>query len=289
MSRNPVYLGLMLLAFLSAFVLPPRVTDPPRSELAGLLAPVARPARALAGRLYRRLHPITPIDLGSPSQPRPNETILQENQRLREQLTNLTLRYDQLAQLNNARDLRADILPFCKPVAVEGVDTSGGREALMIGSSSLAGLAPEDPVLYAPQCLAGRIVRSGISGAQVRLITDPGFTETARIMQIVQSGDGNPQSVLIDTLQPLIEGLGKGRMIIRSTISLQQAIQLKISPGDLLVLDDPTWPANVRGATIGRITAVTPQPNAPLFAQIMVVPMADLTQLREVMVMVGQK
>lgn len=285
---NPLFVALMLLAFLCAFVLPARISDPPREELAGLFYPVARPARAVAGVLHRHFHRTAPIDLGSPAAPRPDETILQENQRLREQLSSLLIRYAKLAESSDARNLQGNILPYCRAVAVAGIDTSGGREALLIGSSSLAGLQPDDPVLYAPQALAGRVVRAGVSGAEVRLVTDPGFAETARIIKYVPDRTGAPQAMRVATLQPLVEGMGKGRMVIRSTVPWSTVEQLQIGVGDLLALDDPEWPPEAQGVSIGRITSLAPQPNAPLFAEIQVQPMANLMQLREVMVMVGK-
>jgi hypothetical protein len=288
MRASPLFLTLMLLSFLSAFILPARFTDPPRGEMAGLFSPVSRPARAIAALLHRHTHDETVIDPGAPGLPRSADTIVEENLRLRQQLAALAVRYDQLAQSSNAQQVRSDILPFCKPVAVVGTDSAGGREALLIGSSSLAGLHPDDPVLYAPQGLAGRIVRAGVSGAEVRLATDPGFAVTARIVQFLPDANGSPHATPIATLQPLVEGVGKGHMIIRSTIHLEQVNQLHIRLGDFLVLQDSDWPPDAQGVFIGRITRISPQANSPLFAEIQVDPMSNLMQLREVMVMGGK-
>ena len=54
--------------------------------------------------------------------------------------------------------------------------------------------------------------------------------------------------------------------------------------GDILVLDDPEWPTNLKGKYLGSVEKVEPMHDAPLFARIEVRPLRNLATLREVMV-----
>ena len=276
---NHVFTALLLLSFFSAFVIPPRFTNPARADLGGLFAPISRPTRAITEMIYSHSHREMPVDEGSPTAPRADETILQENRHLRMELETLSERFDQLRQLVADRNVVLDIDPLCKPAAVTGVDSSGIRESLTISSPSLNILKAEMPVIY-EYGLVGKISRAGVTAAQVRLITDPGFVVSARIGQI------SPQNG--QSLQPLIQGVGHGAMVIRS-ISMKDVNSFKIAINNTVLLDDADWPQNVQGKRLGRITHITPEPDAPLFARIQVEPETDLSRLQEVMVMVKEK
>ena len=52
---------------------------------------------------------------------------------------------------------------------------------------------------------------------------------------------------------------------------------------DRVILDDPDWPAPLRGKPIGRVTRID-KTNA-LWAEIHIAPGCDLLRLREVMVL----
>jgi hypothetical protein len=274
---------LMGLSFLSAFVLPPRYTTPARSQVQGLFAPVSRPVRAIAGALYRRANPDRASDDGSPGQPRPAAAVYAENHALRAQLAALQVKFDQLSRLNADRQLVGDIFPLCRPATVTGADSSGVREALKItgvGSSAVG-----RPVVHGTD-LVGRVVTAGLTGADVRLLTDPGFVFTARIARYVPDAAGQLTLAMVGQLQPWVQGVGHGAMAIRSTVSMQQVADLHLAVGDLVVLDDHDWPANVQGFCAGRIAAINSQANAPVFADIRVEPVANLMRLNEVMVVV---
>lgn len=282
---NHVFTVLMLLSLVSAFFFPPEATNPGRAHLQGLFSPISRPARGIAGVVYRRFHRDAVVDDGSPDSPRPAQTVLEENRQLRERLALLSLKFDQLNQLNADRQLVGDDLrPLCKPATVTGADSSGVRETLALSAAG-ADFKADMPVLTARN-IVGKLSRAGIGGAQVRLITDPGFSVTGRIGRYRANADGAMDLEWVEHLQPLVQGIGHGEMAIRSNISMQQVHDLGIAVNNMVVLDDRDWSANLHGCSLGRIISIDPQQNAPLFADIHVQPVNNLMRLREVMVMV---
>lgn len=294
---NHLFAGLMGLAFLTAFVLPARFTTPGQQPGAGLLqglfAPISRPVRALAGWAYRRTHEDPVMDDRSPTAPRPPATVYEENHQLLTALASLQLKFDQLSQLNADRQAVGDIRPLCKPATVTGAEPSGLRESLTISVGLSSAALLNRPVIRGnpsesrlPCDLVGRIVRAGVAGAQVRLITDPNFVLTARIGRYVLQPDGHLKMVYVDQLHPLVQGIGHNQMAIRSTLSMQQMHDANVEVNDLVLLDDRDWPLNIQGFSVGRIVSINPQPNAPLFAEIRIEPQTDLMRLSEVMVMV---
>ena len=282
-SASRLFVALMAMSFLSAFVLPPRYATPVRSQVQGLFAPVSRPTRALTGMLYRRANPDQPSDDASPRQPRAPATVYAENHELRAELAALRVKFDQLSRLNADRQLVGDIFPLCRPATVTGADSSGVREALKI--TGVGANAVGRPVVHGTD-LVGRVVAAGVTGAEVRLLSDPGFAFTAQLARYVPDAAGRLTLAVVGQLQPLVQGVGHGTLAIRSTVSMQQVADLRLAVGDLVVLDDRDWPANVQGFCAGRVSAVNAQANAPIFADIRVEPVVDLLRLNEVMVVV---
>ncbi len=166
--------------------------------------------------------------------------------------------------------------------AVAGVDGSGVREALKItGGAGFVGR----PVVHGTG-LVGRVVASGVTGAEVRLLTDPGFVFTAGVARYLPDAAGRVSLVRVEGLRPWVSGVGHGAMAIRSAVTVQQVDTLHLAAGDLVVLDDDGWPPNVQGFCAGRVASITRQANAPAFADLCVEPVTDPLRLSEVMVVV---
>ena len=272
---------LMGLSFLSAFVLPARFTTPMRSQVQGLFAPVSWPTRAIAGAVYRRANPGRTTDDGSPVQPRPADAVYAENHALRTALAALAVKFDQLSRLNADRKLTRDVLPLSRPATVTGADSSGLREAMKI--TGVGSDAVGEPVVHGTD-LIGRVASAGLTGAEVRLLSDPGVVFTAQIDRYMTEAGGQLALARVGQLQPWVQGVGHGAMAIRSTVSMQQVSDLHLALGDLVLLDDGGWPPDVQGFCAGRVAAIHAQANAPLFADIRVEPAVDVTRLNEVMV-----
>jgi cell shape-determining protein MreC len=287
---NYLFYAMMALAFVAAFVLP-HATLPGSGHLLGIFQPVARPARALAAWMDRKIHAPVVVDDVSPVTPRSPANVYEENHQLATALASLQMKFEQLSQLNADRQAVGDIRGLCKPATVIGADSSPLRETLTItvgGSTSaivnrpvIRGNLSQSPL---PCDLIGRVVRAGLTGAQVRLVTDPGASLTARIGHYDRDEQGKVKMTLVDQLHLLVTGAGGNEMAIR--LSMQQAQEAKIAVGDLVVLDDRDWPANIQGFAVGHVKKIRPQPNAPLFADIRVEPAGNLLRLTEVMVMV---
>jgi cell shape-determining protein MreC len=279
MSRlrfNHVFVGLMGLCLLSAFVLPARATDPLRSTVQGLFFPVSRPSRSIATWFVGKFEKSTDA--------RPDKDLRFENERLRASLAQLTAQVESLQKLAADRRQLGDIAELCIPARVMGTDP-GGRDSLSLNGtfgSSLVG----KPVLNLGG-IVGRIDRAGLTGAQVRLITDPGFRTAARFQRLADDGSGFIRPVTIETNSVLVEGVGNGRMAIYN-LQMKEATDAQIAAGDAVVLDDPDWPALLRYRELGQVVSVRPRGDAPLLAEIIVQPRRNLLALQDVMVMVRE-
>ena len=269
---------LMGLAALSAFVVPARFTTPVREPFQGLFWPVARPTRAITGWVDRRYRPAESTDEASPAQPRSSDAIRTENRDLRAGLAALQVKFDLLSRINADRELVGDIRPMCRPATVSGADASGFRDAVTVSG---VGREAEDRPVVQGNRLVGRVQSAGVTGASVRLLSDQGFVFTARVMHYA---DG--RAVPVGDLNPWVQGLGHGTMVIRSPITMRQVAELHIAVGDPVVLADGKWPDNVQGFTAGHVSKIRPQAAAPLYAELEVEPAVRKADLREVMVVV---
>src|SRR4051812_20187899 len=111
---NQVFVGLLGLSVLSAFVIPPRFTNPVRN-IQGLFVPVSGPARSIASRGQDRFAPPMRDN-------RPAGEIYRENEELRQTLLSVTGQLEQLRRINQDREQLGDTRPLCTPVAVIGSD-----------------------------------------------------------------------------------------------------------------------------------------------------------------------
>jgi cell shape-determining protein MreC len=234
---------------------------------------VARPIGAVAAWTHGKIVRPMPIDS------RDSIVIQQENDRLRTALASLQTQLHSLQELIAERQLLGEVLPLCSAASVIGAD-AGSRDSLSI--QSIAGLQEGMFALYWGG-IVGRIERAGLSGgAQVRLLTDPGFSVQGAFARFVTQPDGRTDYQMIHAPVPLVQGAGKGEMIIRR-LPLEDVTDVR--KGDWVVVQDPDWPAILKGYKLGVVESKEPAPGAPLFAEIRLKPMANLLHLREVMVM----
>lgn len=270
---NHVFLFLMVLSAACAFAIPLRMTNPVRAQLQNVFAPVSRPIGALASWVHDKVVRPRGIDA------RDSLVIQRENDRLKTTIANLQSQVKTLQDLTAERQLLGDVLPLCTPVPVVGGD-AGNRESL--GIQSISGLEEGMFALFWGG-IVGRIDRAGLSGgAQVRLVSDPGFSVQGSFGRFVSTPDGQAVFQTIKSPAPLVQGAGRGAMVIRR-LPLEEVTE--VHPGDWVVVHDPDWPVNLQGYKLGVVESKDPAPGAPLFAEIRVRPMVNLMQLREVMVM----
>ncbi len=283
---NQVFVGLMLLGAVSAFIVPPRFTNAGRAQLQGIFAPVALPVRAIAARIHARFSDQRPLDEGATDgrQRAPSQIIL-ENTQLRMTVASLTKQLNDLQERDADRRQVGPVLELCRPFTVLGADP-GARESLTISGANLDGLQRGMAALY-PGGIAGRIDRAGVGGATVQLVTDPGFAATVSFARFRKDAKDQVEFVNLRTPPTLLRGAGDGAMRIAG-LSRKDAAAAGLDVGDWVVLNDPDWNRLLQGYRIGRIVAKRDRADAPLFVDLLVRPYGDPSTLREVMVMVRQ-
>jgi cell shape-determining protein MreC len=278
---NHVFGSLMLLALVSAFLLPQRVSSAPRSMVQNLFAPVARPARAITAWVHDRFSPPQVKDDASPEHPRTVAEVRTENDQLRQANVYLQAQLQELKEINADRARLGDLRALCTPFPVYAAD-AGVRESLLLQASSFAGLRENQPVLCSAG-LVGRVARVGIGSAPVRLATDPGFKVSVRFGRFKTNEQGGV-SFLPSTFPPaVLQGIGNGAMAAR-LLNSDALKEGDVKEGDWVTVEDPDWPV-LKGTRVGRITVIQKQKEAPGFSEVRVQPVTDLLQLREVMVL----
>lgn len=269
----------MLLALISAFALKPEMSARFTPQIQTVFAPIAGPARAVGRLVEKRFAKPAAVD------PRSTAVLSAENEELRVLTASLSAQLEDLKLLNRDRDLLGDVRKQSKTYAVIAND-AGTRDALSIGGSTLEGLQVGQPVIFVGG-LAGRIVQAGVAGAKVQLITDIGAKPITGTFGRFQTGeDGKPEFLhlrLASTAVVLVQGAGNNTLV-SDKIAMKDAEP--IHPGDWLVLDDSSWPANLQGYKIGQVAAKIPLPASPLFAKITIEPSVELKGLRDVSVVV---
>jgi cell shape-determining protein MreC len=276
---NHVFAALLVLSALSAFVIPERYTSKAEPQLQGLFYPVAKPARAIGAAISGRVS-----SRPDPTDTRDGATLREENAELRQELAarlreleESRLREGERAQLGLLREL-------CTPVKVVGPDTAASREGLMLQGSTVEGLK-QGQVVLVPAGIVGKIDRPpGLAGAQVRLITDRGVRINAYFGRLDRKTN---RVEPLRTSPPLIEGIGDGAMRCATSLTMEEVKSnaVNLQAGDWVLLDDRDWDERVHYRPIGKVVRVAPQANSPLYADIRIEPMKNLTLLNEVMVL----
>ena len=269
---NQVFVGLLALSFFSAFLLPARYTNPIRN-IQSLFYPVAGPARAIGAVLHGRFARPVKDD-------RSVVDIRTENAQLRQMVSELTAKLQELQRINADRQL-VEVRSLCTPVAVVGSDP-GVRDSIAIKSGTMENIQRGMPVLYA-RGLVGKIERSGPGGSQVQLVTDRTFRAVGEFRRYI-TDQGTLTYKAIGQTVPIVEGAGEGVMRITNVPIKETEGDDGLRAGDTVVLNDPEW-GHAVGQQLGVVDRIDPRASAPLFADIRVRPVLKLAELREVMVM----
>lgn len=282
-----IFVVLLFLAAVGAFVVPAQSGDGVRAVVAGIFIPVSWPVRTLAGWAHDRLvgnHPPDDQAVGG-GKSRAIDAIRLENESLRITVANLTSQLGALKQLNADRQMLGAVRPLCEPFAVVGAD-SGSRRSLILQTAGHGDIQEGQPVLYYGG-IAGRVEKTGIGSAIVRLVTDRSFRLTGGFGRFERDEGGHVlfhPLTLSRSQPPLLEGTGRGTMIIEN-VDMKDVKDVELKPGDWVVLADRDWPIQLQGYKIGQVESIDTRPSAPLFARIEVRPLRNLMQLKEVMVM----
>jgi cell shape-determining protein MreC len=191
-------------------------------------------------------------------------------------VANLRVQLDDLKRIAEDHARYGDIRALCTPYAVIGTDT-GARSTLAIQGSSLEGLRDGMVALY-PDGIVGRVQRAGVAGARVQLVTDLGFRVRVGFARFEGA-----KFFRVGKTQTLAEGSGRGAMLIKG-LTRENVKEVTIGVGDWVILNEPEYPPYLQGRVLGRVTAIAPRPDAPLWDQIVVEPPQNLMRLTEVMI-----
>lgn len=269
---NHVFAFLLVLSLVSAFVIPPEYTNKALPQVQSIFAPVSAPARKVGAWVHGRVS-----SRESPDK-RKAEDVKAENQRLRAQVIELTEQIDlerkRNAQWESLRSLKEQSVP----VEVAGAD-SGTRDSLALQGSTLEHVRDKAVAFY-PAGVAGQIQgRAGVAGAQLRLITDPGFRVRGHFVRMTPEGKALEVS-------PELVFLGVGNaMRLQTPLSEQTIKEYGLEVGDIAVADEADWPQALKGTPLGSITKMTPKRDAAGFVDVRIEPPVNLKLLDEVMVM----
>src|SRR6185437_11833521 len=262
---NQVFVGLLCLSFLCAFILPSDVTNRLRGVQA-LFSPVSWPARKLGSALRNRLDPPQSKDN------RAESDVKRENAELRTTVANQAGQIEEMQRINQEYEGLGEVRSLCTRFHVDGNDPSTARDSLSIPATTFDGVERGMPVIYSVG-IVGRIDHVTPGGAQVQLITDPKFGASARFCRFVAG-----KLRMLQTAQPFVSGAGHGLMQIKN-IPLRDTRgndptdpEAGITVGDLVVLDDPAWPLNLKGRALGEVESIGQQVSAPTTAMIRVRP-----------------
>ena len=274
-----VFAALLILSALSAFVIPEKYAAAVQPQVQGIFYPVARPVNSIARWFSGRL------GAGAPKDPRSTQTLLEENDSLRQEVAAMMRELEELRRRDAELEMLGPLRERCTPFAVVGTDAAG-RDGLLLRGSTLEGLKQGQAVLF-PGGIVGRIVRSpGIAGAQVRLITDRGMRAEAFCVTFLRTSSGGTKPEQIKIPPIIVEGIGEGAMRCATSLTMEEVKSAGLKEGDMVFLGkDNEWDEAVHNRRLGKIVRIEPQANSSLHAEIRIVPTADLLGLQEVMVM----
>ena len=282
---NNVFIALMGLSAVVAFVVPPQSSARFQPQVQALFAPVARPVGAIASLVNNRFSPTESDDR------RAAKDIREENVELRAEVDALSTQLEEMYRQNAELGKLGSVKDLCRLVKVIGAD-SGTRDSLAISGTSLDGLKEDMYVLY-PGGVVGQVQRVGVGGAQVRLVTDPAFRIRVRFVRYT-STNNDTHFEFLGTPIVLAEGAGNGTLVVRGLMLSDIGYDSNGKPahgsdplreGDYALLYDRDCPRRLQGEPIGRVIRISLRADARGFAEIRLQPGTSLKKLREVMVM----
>ena len=278
---NPNLFLILGIALLGALFLQPNSLGWLRAPTTILFYPISAPAHAIAGSI--RAHFSTPQkSVGAErDSDKSREQLQNELETLKSQFAYLQSQNEDLQRrLDERKDWRQDLMKLCEVASVSGADPSG-RRVLVLTPGSARNAADSAAVLDGRD-FVGRLDVVGIGQSKVILITDGDASESAEIRHYRSDGSGFERL----KMPVSVRGDGKDRLIIygvkKSDIAFGDKGQ-KVNVGDLVVLNDPEWPHDAQGLSLGEVESFTAG-STPLFCNIVVRPHSDLMKLRQVMV-----
>ncbi|NBB95519.1 MAG: hypothetical protein GVY16_07235 [Planctomycetes bacterium] len=193
-----------------------------------------------------------------------------------------------------ARVVAGDSMPYGWSRLVQAGDRDG-VEADMLATQRLLltdrqKQLPDNLAALSGAALVGRVVETGAFTARLQLVTDEAFASRAHIGRVIDPQ--HPRQVQMRArmvpltarinypVEAYVRGDGRGQLVCEPL-----AASHNVQPGDILQTrgDEAMLPAAV---VIGRVTDVSNDPEHPGMVLVRVEPLADLSALREVYLVV---
>jgi len=316
LTKRRIVAGLMALTTVFA-LLPPNASSWLRSSLSPLLAPLGDPGMYLALALRRQLSNLgTDIPVGDPAELVQEARYYKgmaaywklESERQQAQLDSVLGLADIFgparalpAALVPARVVGEDALPYGRTSTVNVGATHQVRRGQLVvvhnrskAVQALLGEKPSPLAVVTASALVGEVVESSAFTARVRLATDRGFQTPAHVFRLIDPRQ--PRTVTITTgqtasrqtlnasnnslLPVMAHGDGEGGLVVEEAKAYDN-----ILPGDLLITSGQSLLLPV-GIPIGTVTDVRDDPGNPQRVRLKVRPIADLSAVREVLIVV---
>jgi hypothetical protein len=286
-----IFFVLMLLALLSAFVIPPARSQRFKPNVQVVFLPVSWPATGVGRWLAGRMGDRTWTDS------RDVDAIKSENAELRTTVFNLTERLNR-EMVKSAQ--HEAISPKLRDRGI-WVTTAGGdagmRQTLQLRPPIPAGVVDGMYATYSGG-VVGIVQNRGLAGAHVRLVTDVGFRVKCRFAQLRRNDAGQPEMARIPGVAVVVEGAGNNTLkVVKTGLTMEDVTKLgllldkgKVAEGvwAYVDIDDPDWPPVFAGVPVGQIERIAPRDDAPLFADVTLRPATNLGRLREVLVVMKE-
>ena len=202
-----------------------------------------------------------------------------ENQQLRQESISLKREIARLNGLNNVLDTSR--IPGPIMVNVIGGDY-GNQQVLSLQLPGGMKLYPGAPVYSDKGFFAGKLEIVGIGAARVRLVTD----KASRVQASFTRFDKNGANALPHARR-IVQGTGDGKMMIegvkRADLAAPGNPDLKLMPGDWVVVEDNDLPSAAQYKKIGEIESIV-DGNKPLFVNVIIRADEPLMRLTQVIV-----
>ena len=282
-----IFFILMLLSFLSAFVIPPGRTQRFKPNVQVFFLPVSWPATGVGKWIAGRVGDDQPWN-----DRRNADAIKSENAELRTAVFNLTERLNrELIKSAQREAISAKLRDRGVFVRTAGGD-AGTRQTLQLPGPLPAGIAEGMYATYSGG-VVGVVQNVGVAGAHVKLVTDVGFRLKCRFARLRKNEAGRPEMVPIPGVSVVVEGAGGNTLKVAKTNltmddvkknGLLDASSGKVVEGVWAYVDDPEWPQVLAGVPVGQIERIAAREDNPLFADVTLRPATNLGRLREVLV-----
>ena len=186
---------------------------------------------------------------------------------------------DQLRELQSLPDsaLRNPNPPVMLPIDVTGVRPSDPTSIIELKlTSEYADRIEEGDIAIVGRDIVGRVIRVGFTRIEVRPST---HTDVGLIRVAIVPAHPSKENAAPLRAEALIRSDGLGGLYAEVPIDSGVVV------GDLVVLDDPSWPAVGLGLVLGVVTETSPMDAAPLRYAVLIAPRRQARELVRLVVL----